>query len=199
MIAVLMSGGLATRMKGSIEKPLLSVGGVPIIARVIGALEGSQSFERIVAAVSPNGPATKKFLESRGIEIIETSGKGYSLDISMVLSKMGRGRVLVVSADMPLINAQIINEIISIKQTKPLVSVVLTIKFVESIGIVPSVTFSERGMDYCQSGISIFDTSAYSTEVTEEEYVAMDRIEVAVNVNTKEELELAEKLLIQSA
>lgn len=194
-----MSGGLATRMKGSIEKPLLTVGGVPIIARVIGALEGSQSFERIVAAVSPDSPATRKFLESRGIEIIETPGKGYSLDLSQVLSKIGRGRVFVVSADMPLINAQIINEIISIKQTKPLLSVVLTKKFAKSIGTMPSVTFRERGIDYCQSGISIFQASAHSAGVMEEEYVVMDRIEVVINVNTKEELELAEKLLIQGA
>jgi GTP:adenosylcobinamide-phosphate guanylyltransferase len=32
-----------------------------------------------------------------------------------------------------------------------------------------------------------------------ERYVIMNRIEVAANVNTKEELELAEKLLVQRA
>ena len=49
---------------------------------------------------------------------------------------------------------------------------------------------------YCHSGITIFNTVAVGTEPVEEHYLVMNRKEIALNVNTKEELELAEKLLV---
>ena len=52
---------------------------------------------------------------------------------------------------------------------------------------------------YCHSGISVFDTSRHSEGTMKEEYLVMEKVEVAVNVNTKKDLELAEKLLVQRA
>ena len=204
MIAAVMCGGAATRMKKArTEKPLLSVGGTPIITRVIQSLHEAQSFERVVAVVSPNAPTTRQFLESRGVETFETPGSGYSLDLSLVLKAMKPAKVFVISADMPLVGARVIGEILAAPQSRPLLSVVLTNAFVESLGIAPSVAFSRGGVDYCYAGISIFDTSHLSEEggvkVVDEEYIVRDDIELAVNVNTKEEMELAEKLLIQRA
>jgi GTP:adenosylcobinamide-phosphate guanylyltransferase len=49
---------------------------------------------------------------------------------------------------------------------------------------------------YCHSGITIFNTMAVGTEPVKEHYLVMNRKEIALNVNTKEELELAEKLLV---
>jgi adenosylcobinamide-phosphate guanylyltransferase len=194
-----MCGGSGTRMGGDIEKPLVSLGGSPLVARVVGALRNSQRFEQIVAAVSPNAPATADFVRSIGVQVLETPGAGYSRDLSMLLSRLRQNRVLVISADMPLVSGQIIGEIASKEQTKPLLSIVLTKEFVDSIGITPSVAFIHNGVDYCQSGISIFDTSSQMAGVVGEEYVVMDRTEIALNVNTRKELELAEKLLVQRA
>ena len=199
MIAAIMCGGLASRMKEPVEKPLLKVGGRPMIARVIDSLRESGRFERIVAAVSPNAPATMNFLESQGIEIIETPGSGYSSDLSMVLGSLKPARVLVVSADMPLIDDRIIAEVAAKPQSSPLLSVVLAKEFVQDIGITPSVNIIMNGVEYCQSGISVFDTSRHVEGIMKEEYLVMDKVEVAVNVNTKEDLELAEKLLVQRA
>ena len=104
-----------------------------------------------------------------------------------------------ISADMPLVTGQIIDEVVSKEQTKPLLSIILTREFVEEIGITSSVTFKKDGVDYCHSGISIFDASRHSDGTLEEEYAVMNRTEIAVNVNTRKELELAEKLLVQRA
>ena len=170
-----------------------------MIARVIDSLRDSGRFERIVAAVSPNAPMTANFLESSGIEIIETPGLGYSSDLSTVLYTLRPARVLVISADMPLIDGRMIAGIVAAKQSGPLLSVVFAKRFVEDIGITPSVYFIMNGVEYCLSGISIFDTSIQVAGVMKEEYLVAERAEIAVNVNTKEELELAEKLLVQRA
>ncbi|MFL6309060.1 MAG: NTP transferase domain-containing protein, partial [Nitrososphaera sp.] len=65
MIAVIMCGGKASRMQqGGIEKPILKVDGVTMVERVIFALASSNKFDKVVAAVSPNTPATNLFLKS---------------------------------------------------------------------------------------------------------------------------------------
>lgn len=197
MIAAIMCGGKASRMQAGAEKPLLKVGGVPMVECVVSALAGSNRFGRIVAAVSPNTPKTKEFLKSKGIEIIETAGEGYPQDLSRLLSRLKPERVMVVPADVPLLDAQAVRDIVDAAKSKqePAVSIVLEKEFVENVGAKPSVVFGR----YCHSGITVFDTARVAGETVQERYVVMNRKEIALNVNTKEELELAEKLLVQRA
>lgn len=200
LIAAVMCGGRASRMQeGVIEKPLLKVNGIAMVERVILALVSSDRFDRIVAAVSPNTPKTKELLKSKGIEIIETSGEGYSNDLSCLLSKLKLQRVMVVPSDLPLLNSQIVNEILdaidnssSTKEHGPAISIVLEKGFVERTGAKPSIVQDQ----YCHSGITIFNTMSVGTKPVEEYYWVMNRKEIALNVNTKKELELAKKLLV---
>lgn len=194
-----MCGGKASRMQqGGIEKPILKVDGVTMVERVIFALASSNKFDNVVAAVSPNTPATNLFLKSRGIETIETSGEGYSIDLSYVLSYLKPLKVMIIPCDMPLLNSQVVNEIFSVVQDlleqKPAaaVSIMLEKRFVERIGVKPSIVLDQL----CHSGITIFNTTTIGTEPVEERYLVMNQKEIAVNVNTKEEMELAEKLLV---
>lgn len=203
LIAAIMCGGRASRMQqGGIEKPLLKVDGIAMVERVILALAGSGRFDRILAAISPNTPKTKELLKSKGIETIETPGEGYSNDLSYLLSKLKPQRVMVVPSDMPLLNSQIISEILdaidnsssssSRKEKGPAISIILEKGFVERTGAKPSIVVDQ----YCHSGITIFNTMSVGTEPVEEYYLVMNRKEIALNVNTKEELELAKKLLV---
>ena len=185
--------------EGVIEKPLLKVNRIAMVERVILALVSSDRFDRIVAAVSPNTPKTKELLKSKRIEIIETSGEGYSNDLSYLLSKLKPLKVMVVPSDLPLLNSQIVSEILdaidnssSMKEHRPAISIVLEKGFVEKTGAKPSIVLDQ----YCHSGITIFNTISFSTEAVEEYYWVMNRKEIALNVNTKEELELAKKLLV---
>jgi len=195
-----MCGGKASRMQqGGIEKPILKVDGVTMVERVIFALASSNKFDNVVAAVSPNTPATNLFLKSRGIETIETSGEGYSIDLSYVLSYLKPLKVMIIPCDMPLLNSHVVNEIFSVVQglleQKPpsaAVSIMLEKRFVERIGVKPSIVLDQL----CHSGITIFNTTTIGTEPVEERYLVMNQKEIAVNVNTKEEMELAEKLLV---
>jgi adenosylcobinamide-phosphate guanylyltransferase len=200
LIAAVMCGGRASRMQaGVIEKPMLKVNSIAMVERVILALVSSDRFDRIVAAVSPNTPKTKELLKSKGIEIIETSGEGYSNDLSFLLSELKPRRVMVVPSDLPLLNSQIVSEILdaidnssTMKEHGPAISIVLEKGFVEKTGAKPSIVLDQ----YCHSGITIFNTISFSTEAVEEYYWVMNRKEIALNVNTKEELELAKKLLV---
>lgn len=201
LIAAIMCGGIASRMQqGGIEKPLLKVDGLAMVERVILALAGSGRFDRILAAISPNTPKTKELLKSKGIETIETPGEGYSNDLSHLLSKLKPQRVMVVPSDIPLLNSQIISEILDAidnsssirKEKRPAFSIILEKEFVERTGAKPSIIVDQ----YCHSGITIFNTMYVGTEPVEEYYLVMNRKEIALNVNTKEELELAKKLLV---
>lgn len=204
LIAAIMCGGIASRMQqGGIEKPLLKVDGIAMVERVILALAGSDRFDRILAAISPNTPKTKELLKSKGIETIETPGEGYSNDLSYLLSKLKPQRVMVVPSDIPLLNSQIIGEILDAidnnnnnnnnrKEKGPAISIILEKGFVERTGAKPSIVVDQ----YCHSGITIFNTIYVGTEPVEEYYLVMNRKEIALNVNTKEELELAKKLLV---
>ena len=185
--------------QGGIEKPLLKVDGIAMVECVILALAGSGRFDRILAAISPNTPKTKELLKSKGIETIETPGEGYSNDLSHLLSKLKPQRVMIVPSDIPLLNSQIISEILdaidnssSRKEKRPAFSILLEKEFVERTGAKPSIIVDQ----YCHSGITIFNTMYVGTEPVEEYYLVMNRKEIALNVNTKEELELAKKLLV---
>jgi GTP:adenosylcobinamide-phosphate guanylyltransferase len=197
-----MCGGRASRMQqqqGSIEKPLIKVDGVAMVERVISALTSSDRFDRIIAAVSPNTPKTNEFLKSKGIEIIETAGEGYSQDLSHLLSRLKPHKVVVVPGDIPLLNSQIVKEILNTiddddrQEQEQAISIILEKGFVEEIGVKPSIVLMNQ---YCHSGITIFNTMAVGTEPVKEHYLVMNRKEIALNVNTKEELELVEKLLV---
>ena len=188
------------QQQGGIEKPLLKVEGIAMVERVISALADSDRFDRIVAAVSPKTHKTNEFLKSKGIETIETAGEGYSQDLSRLLSKLRPQKVVAVPGDIPLLNSQIVNEILNniiddddLQEQEPAISIILEKGFVEEIGVKPSIVLMNQ---YCHSGITIFNTMAVGTEPVKERYIVMNRKEIALNVNTKEELELAEKLLV---
>jgi adenosylcobinamide-phosphate guanylyltransferase len=196
-MAAIMCGGKATRMQAETEKPLIKVGNVAMIERVVSALAGSHRLSRIVAVASFNTPKTKEFLGLKGIEVIETAGEGYPQDLSRVFARLRPEKVMVVPADIPLVDPRVIGDIVDAAGNKqePAVSVVLEKEFVENMGVKPSVVFGR----YCHSGITIFDTTKIAGDVVEERYLVMNRKEIALNVNTKEERELAEKLLVQRA
>jgi len=107
-VAVLMCGGRGTRLGGDREKPLVEVGGRPMVGRVLDALAGSR-IERVHAAVSPHAPATRSYLAGRSpdgvaLDVVETPGEGYVADLEAALAAAGRPALTAV-ADLPLLAA----------------------------------------------------------------------------------------------
>lgn len=205
MVAVLMCGGKGTRMGTAslTEKPLLKLKGSTMVEHVLCALVKFGQFKRIVAVSSLNSPRTNLFLQKHYysrlglIDVVESDGVSYSNDLSEVVCKLKPSRVFVVSADLPLMNSKIVETIVVQNLCgAPCVSILLDKHFVEGIGIEPSIVIARGEKKYCYSGIIILDSSSvnFGFSLTEQ-YIVMNKKEIAVNVNTARELEIARRVL----
>ena len=197
-----MCGGKGSRLQGfaNIEKPLLKLNGRTMVELVLDALLQSKEFYKIVAVTSQNTPITSSYIAtnlSRKVDVIKTSGMTYPCDISVVLNIFRPYTVFVVGCDLPLLRLRDIKKIVS--QHRPehvCTSVVSDKRFVTSLGINPSIIVRINSREYCHTGVSIFDSSKIcGTDRVDEHYVVMNQKGVAVNVNTRSDLETAQKLM----
>ena len=201
-----MCGGKGSRLQGfaKIEKPLLKLNGRTMVELVFDALLNSEEFYKIVAVTSRNTPMTSSYIAtklSRNVDLIETSGIAYPCDISVVLNLFRPYTIFVVGCDLPLLRLRDIKKILS--QHRPehaCTSVVSDKRFVTSLGINPSIIVRINARQYCHTGISIFDSSKIcGTDRVDEHYVVINEKGVAVNVNTRSDFEIAQKLMSKGA
>ena len=194
-----MSGGMGRRMLSKEEKPMLMVKGKPMINHVFIALKNSNCFEKILIIGSVNTPNTTRFLANIGVEIINSSGSDYVKDLNYALELIRPNKVLVISGDMPLIDSNTIKKIVVSfdKCKKPCLSVMVSKTMFDDLGVSTDYCLEHDGKIICNTGVSIIDSSqinGYSS--IDEELLVMDEVQVAINVNTKNELQIAEKILI---
>ena len=118
MDALVMAGGRGSRLKMG-EKPLVTLFGRPLIDYVTAALRGSQ-VQRILVATTDNVPKTRLWAESRELEVVETAGRGFVADmVSAVLAAGITDPVMIVMADLPLVTADLIDDIVDIYEQRP--------------------------------------------------------------------------------
>jgi adenosylcobinamide-phosphate guanylyltransferase len=190
MIGLVMAGGKGTRMKSNEEKLLLPYK-QPLVLHVIDALKNSNCFEKIIAATSPNSPQTKNILVENNISIIETSGEGFVTDLNNILKQLD-DFVLVSSGDLPLLDGDIIKQIIdNVNHDKTWTSIVTTKSFQNSLNLEPECISTLNDEDYAHTGISIVNASKISNlDAIEEDYLIIDDKRVCFNINTKNEYDL---------
>ncbi len=190
MIGLVMAGGKGTRMKSNEEKLLLPYK-QPLVLHVIDALKNSNCFEKIIAATSPNSPQTKNILVENNISIIETSGEGFVTDLNNILKQLD-DFVLVSSGDLPLLDGDIIKQIIdNVNHDKTWTSIVTTKSFQNSLNLEPECISTLNDEDYAHTGISIVNASKISNlDTIEEDYFIIDDKRVCFNINTKNEYDL---------
>ena len=190
MIGLVMAGGKGTRMKLDEEKLLLQYK-KPLILHVIHSLQNSNSFSKILAVTSSNSPKTKKLLQENDIEIFDTSGIGYVEDLNSVL-KIIDDKVLVTSGDLPLLDVEIIKNIISHFNSKNIwTSILVTNKFLTSLGMESSLSVDFDGKKCHYTGISLVNSENISSlDNLEENYIIIDDKRIAFNLNSKEDYDL---------
>ena len=190
MIGLVMCGGRGTRMDLDGEKLLLKYKR-PVVEHVISALEESGCLSRIVCATSPNAPRTAEFVRSLGIETVETGGDGYSEDLGFALKKFDEP-VLVVSGDLPLLDAEIVKKIAAIcGKDEPWTSVLVRESFLDRLGARAEYLVSHGGERCALTGISVVNPRDLNgLEHVRESYVVLDDKRVAVNHNTQRDYEL---------
>ncbi|MDC0187388.1 NTP transferase domain-containing protein [Candidatus Nitrosopelagicus sp.] len=190
MIGLIMAGGKGTRMHSNQEKLLLEYK-KPLILHVIDALKNSNCFEKIIAVTSPNSPQTHKILTENDIEVLETSGENFVTDLNYVLKKLN-DYIFVTSGDLPLLDENIVKQIVDARNPEKIwTSIITTKSFQSSLNLEPECIISFNEEDYVHTGISIVNASKIQNfDSVEENYIIINDKRVCLNVNTKTDFEL---------
>jgi adenosylcobinamide-phosphate guanylyltransferase len=194
--ALVMAGGKGTRMALSEEKPLLRVGGKPVIEHVITALKNAKNVGSIVVAVSDYTPKTSKAMLKFPVSVIKTPGKEYVSDMGYAIRTLGLKTVLAIGADLPLITAEVIDAVVECYERcgKSALSVVVSKETKTQLGLSEKYGFEFKGKRVVPAGINVIDGKKIDEEELDEEICVLDQKEVAVNINNVRELRLAQNL-----
>jgi len=193
--ALVMAGGRGSRLKMG-EKPLVTLFGRPLIDYVTAALRGSQ-VQRILVATTDNVPKTRVWAIERELEVVETSGRGFVADmVSAVLAAKITDPIMIIMADLPLVTADLIDDIIDIyeQRPEPALSTHTPLCLHSRLGRRPDSLFNYRGQLIVPSGINVLDGADIEKE-QEDYHLIMERMELAVNINVVEDLMLCEKIM----
>jgi adenosylcobinamide-phosphate guanylyltransferase len=201
MDAVVMAGGKGKRL-GIVEKPLTLIQDRPMISYVLEALLGSKNIGRIFVATSSRVEKTEMWLldfekNNRFVRIIRTKGNGFVNDMASAVEEAGiTGSVLITMADLPLITSALIDRIINKYQDVniPALSVHMDLDAFTRFGLRPDTVFHKNGGYIVPCGINILDAGRIREE--QEDYnLILDDEELALNVNTEEDLAACERYL----
>jgi adenosylcobinamide-phosphate guanylyltransferase len=198
--ALVMAGGKGKRMALSEEKPLLQVGGKHVIEHVIAALRNAKKVESVVVAVSDFTPKTAKLMSELHVATIKTPGKEFVSDMGYAVKTLNLRTVLAIGADFPLITGGIIDNIVERYERcgKSALTVVVPMETKEKLGLGGEYAFTMGDRCVVPAGINVIDGRRIDEEELDQEVSLLDQIEVAVNINTMQELEIAEKLFAKS-
>jgi len=190
MIGLVMAGGKGIRMNLDNEKLLLKYK-KPVILHVIDSLKNSNCFSKIISITSSNSPKTKKLLEENNIETFDTPGIGYVEDLNLALKTIN-DIVLVSSGDLPLLDEEIIQKIVTHYNSQNIwTSILVTNKFLTTLGIESDyyVNFDNQKCHY--TGISLINSQKItSLETLKENFIIIDDKRIAFNLNTKQDYDL---------
>ena len=194
--ALVMAGGKGSRMGLSEEKPLLQVGGKPVIAHVLMALKNAKKVGSIVVTVSDYTPKTAKLISKFPVSVVHTPGKEFVFDMGYAVRALKLQTVLAIGADFPLITAEVIDGIVNYYEQcgKPALSVAVPLEAKTKLGLSGNYGFELNGKRVVPAGINVIDGRRIDEAELEEETCVLDRKEVAVNINTVQELHIAQEL-----
>ena len=157
---------------------------------MIDALKNSHCFSKVIVATSPNSPDTKRVLEERGIETLDTQGNGYANDLNSLLQKMD-GFVFVASGDLPLLDEEIIQKLVEFNSENVWTSFLVSKEFLDSLGLESNLSLNYDSIECVYSGISIINSGKIKNfNLVKENYIILDDKRIAFNLNTKEDYEL---------
>jgi len=195
-----MAGGKGTRFGGDTEKPMAQFMGKPLIRRVIEATKESKRIKETYVAVTAYSPETAQEAAEAAVKVVETDGKGYHADFQQAVQDANlKCPVLVVSADLPLLNGEFLDEIISKyeESSKPALTVLVPEEAFIEHGVSAVSLIEYEGKMYAVSGINIVDGRRILEE-QEQEVIASRRPEAVFTVNSLKDLESAEKYLLRT-
>lgn len=190
MYALIMAGGAGSRLNIG-EKPLIMISGRPLISYVINAFE-SAGCEPVVAT-SFRTPMTMNWCRAHGIEFCKTEGADYIEDMVSAVGMLEEEKPLFVSAsDLPCITPDIIHTITGAYRLsgKDACSVWVPATMVTSCREGMPYREEIHGITACPAGVNIL-RGALIAQPQDELQLLLEEPRLALNVNTKEDLEKA--------
>ena len=182
-----MCGGEGSRLEGEAEKPLFEVGGRPMLARVLDALDAA-TVETVYAVASPDAPETMAYLAGRPARLIEGSGEGYVADIGRGIEVVGPP-VLTVVADLPLLAADLIDRAVGAYDSRN-VPVCVPTRLKEALDVSADTVRDVAGRRLSPTGLNVVAAGDSPGERVERVWDAR----AAVNVNYASDAAVAEVL-----
>ena len=195
-----MAGGKGTRFGGNIEKPMTDFLGKPLILRVIEACEDSNKISGIFVSITSVSPMTEEEVKRSSAILIRTDGKGYHSDLQQAVRKAKLNcPVLIISADLPLINGKFLDGIISEyeKSGKPALTVLIPEKVIREYGLSSVSIYEFEGKKYAVSGINVIDGRQIK-EQQEEEVIINCSPEAIFSINSLKDMELAKDFWLEN-
>jgi len=200
IVALIMAGGKGTRFGGDTEKPMAQFIGKPLIRRVIEATKESKRIAETYVAVTSYSPKTAQEAAEASVKVVETDGQGYHADLQQAVQDANlKCPVLIISADLPLLNGEFLDEIIEEYEEsgKPALTVLIPEEAFREYGVSAVSLFEHDGKMYAVSGINIIDGQRILEE-QEQEVIVSRRPEAVFTVNSSKDLESAKNYLLRT-
>lgn len=195
-----MAGGRGKRFGGDTEKPMVKFMGKPIIRRVIEAAKESKRIVETYVAVTSYSPKTAEEATKASAKIVKTAGQGYHADAQQAVKDANLTcPVLIISADLPLLTGEFLDEIIDgyEESGKPALTVLVPEEAFSEYGLSAVSSYEHEGKTYAVSGINIIDGRRILEE-QEQEVIISRRPEAVFNVNSSKDLESAKNYLLRT-
>jgi len=144
-----------------------------------------------------NTPKTEEKCLKAGLKVLRTDGKGYHDDLKQAILKAQlHCPVLTISSDLPALTGKFLDSVISVyeKKEKDAVTVLVPIKKREELTLSVSSVYDYEGVAYSISGINLIDGTKIFEEKLDEYAMITEEIDAVLNVNTLEDLDIAQKL-----
>ena len=200
VVALIMAGGKGTRFSKNTEKPMAQFMGEPLIRRVIDATKESKRIAETIVAVTSFSPKTAQEATKADVKVVKTAGQGYHEDLQQAVKDADlKCPVLIVSADLPLLTGEFLDEIIREYEEagKPALTVLIPEEAFRMYGISAASPFEHEGKMYAVSGINIIDGRRILEE-QEQKVIVSSRPEAVFTVNSPEDLESTQNYLLRT-
>jgi adenosylcobinamide-phosphate guanylyltransferase len=197
LTALIMAGGKGSRMKIKCEKPLIKIMNKPMLQWVVEAVKNSKVTSRIIVATSKNTRKTAEAASKLKLEVIETPGESYVNDYQYAIKKLNLKNVLILPSDIPLISSETIKEIVNhyIKANKPALSVMVPLILCKKLRLTPEYIFNINGVMASPVGVNVINGVMIEKAYIKEEILILNKVELAININTIHELKLINEIL----